>query len=108
MDSKLRVIISPTGVAYPDHQVESICRSYLEVVNNNVRSQDVFISQELMLLMFRALLYKEYSHLQPWVEFYNNDFGQQLHYDSRMRITWELDPFIDSLHDRCLCILLEN
>lgn len=65
------------------------------------KTNTVFVAQELVLYMFRALLYKEYKHLQEQVTFIFD--GVEVKFDQNMRTTAEY-PY--SLYDECLCILL--
>lgn len=85
-----------------DNDIKAFCTEQLENLKLKEYSL-IYINQELVLYMFRALLYKEYRHLQQQVMFKLNDV--YVSFDKRMR-TWD-NNYPDSLYDKCLDILLE-
>jgi len=91
--------------AYPDCIIKSVCEELLQqlaIIEDNEEPLQIVTGQELVLYMFRALLFKEYKHLQSQVTFIFD--GVEVKFDHRMR-TAE-DNYPHSLFDECLCILL--
>lgn len=107
IECTLTVIVSDKGTSHADHQIESICRKYLDNLSKQKTSETVFINQELMFYMFRALLYEEYSHLRHRVRFFNSNANDEILFDSRMRVTSNNHPFDNSIYTNCLCLLLQ-
>ncbi len=102
--NKLTINFDPTYGCrtYADGEIQSICRQYLEALEYGNSDKTAFISQELVLYMFRALLYKEYKHLQSQVTFIID--GAEVKFDSNMRTVGGLYP--PSVYEHCCDILL--
>ena len=90
------------SIAYRDHEIEPICRQTLESTILGETQIHFITAQELVVQMFRALLYKEYKSYQQDVSFLIN--GEKVIYDSNMRNASGIYP--PSVYDKCLCILL--
>jgi hypothetical protein len=100
-----RLIINVTagfslGIVLRDNEVKPFCIAHLEALKVG-KSNTVYTSQELVLYMFRALLCKEYKHLQSQVSFIFE--GVEVKLDKNMR-TWAEYPY--SVYDECLCVLV--
>lgn len=90
------------SIAYRDHEIETICRQTLEGAILSDTQIHFITAQELVLHMFRALLFREYKPYQQYVSFIIN--GKSVKYDSNMRTFAENYPY--SVWDNCLCKLL--
>jgi hypothetical protein len=104
MSSKLIINASyddVAGLIFRDKEVETFCISHLNALQMG-ENNTVYTAQELVLYMFRALLYKDYKHLQSQVVFKFD--GVEAKFDERMRTNAEY-PY--SLYDECLDVLLE-
>lgn len=86
---------------YNDIRVPIICRGYLESLTAG-KGDYVNTAQELVIQMFRALLYREYKHLQTQVHFIVDD--KTVMYDSSMRNANGIHP--PSVYEYCCYILL--
>lgn len=93
---------SQSHAAYPDCRVESVCRELLEQLANNEKYLQITTGQELVLYMFRALLFREYKHLQEQVTFLVD--GAEVRYDHNMRNASGIYP--PSVYEDCCDILL--
>jgi hypothetical protein len=88
------------GLIFRDKEVKAFCISHLNALQMG-ESNTVYTAQELVLYMFRALLYKDYKHLQSQVVFKFD--GVEVKFDKNMRTRAEY-PY--SVYDECLCILV--
>ena len=87
--------------AIRDVEIPSFCINELEALQLG-KTSTVYVVQELVLYMFRALLFREYKHLQEQVTFLLD--GVEVKFDHRMRTNE--DNYPHSLYNECLCILL--
>lgn len=88
------------GIILRDKETRLFCVSHLNALQAG-ETNTVYTAQELVLYMFRALLYKEYKHLQSQVMFKFD--GVEVKFDERMRTKAEY-PY--SVYDECLCVLV--
>lgn len=100
-----KLIISVTagftsGIVLRDNEVKPFCIAHLEILQVG-KTNTVYTSQELVSFMFRALLYKDYKHLQSQVNFIFE--GVEVEFDKNMRTKAEY-PY--SVYDECLDVLL--
>lgn len=86
--------------ALRDNEIKPFCIAHLEALKVG-KTNTVYTGQELVLYMFRALLYKDYKYLQEQVVFIFE--GKEVKFDERMR-TWKDYPY--SVYDECLNILV--
>ena len=86
---------------FQDCKIKEVCEAYLGYITEGDYDPYLITGQELVLYMFRALLFSKYKHLQEQVTFIFD--GAEVKFDSNMRTTAEY-PY--SLYDECLCILL--
>lgn len=91
----------PSDYGFQDFRIKEVCESYLGYITEGSYDPYLITGQELVLYMFRALLFREYKHLQEHVTFIFD--GVEVKFDSNMRTTAEY-PY--SLYDECLCKLL--
>lgn len=87
--------------SHNDYNIPIICHGYLDSLTVG-KGDYVDTGQELVLYMFRALLFSEYKHLQKQVTFLID--GVEVKFDHRMRT--DEDNYPHSLFDECLCVLL--
>lgn len=102
--TKLVIWFDPekASVAYRDHEIEAMCRQTLEGAILSETQIHFITAQELVLLMFRALLYKEYKPYQQYISFLVN--GEKVIYDHNMRNASGIYP--PSIYEDCCDILL--
>ena len=93
---------SQSHIAYSDCRIEGVCREYLMHLSDGEEYLQITTNQELMICMFRALLFKEYKHLQSQVNFFIDD--KSVKYDSNMRNVSGIYP--PSVFDDCCDVLL--
>ena len=86
---------------YNDVHIATVCRNYLDSLVAG-KGDYVNTAQELVVYMFRALLYREYKHIQSQVCFIVDDKG--VAYDSNMRNASGIYP--PSVYEDCCDILL--
>lgn len=100
--SKLTINVDMSYLVKPfkDEEIHSYCIHQLEALQLG-KTDTIYIAQELILYMFRALLYKDYKHLQSQVMFKFD--GKEVEFDERMRTRADY-PY--SVFDECLCILV--
>lgn len=93
--------VPPSDYGFQDFKIKEVCETYLGYITEGVENPYLITGQELVLYMFRALLYKEYKHLQPYVTFLVD--GTEVKFDTNMRSSGIYPP---SVYDDCCDILL--
>lgn len=86
--------------AIRDNEIKPFCIAHLEALKVG-KTNIVYTGQELVLYMFRALLYKDYKYLQNQVVFKFD--GVEVQFDERMRTKAN---YLYSVYDECLSILV--
>lgn len=92
----------PSDYGFQDCKIREVCETYLGYITEGDHDPYLITGQELVLYMFRALLYKDYKHLQAHVTFLID--GVEVKYDSNMRNSSSIYP--PSVYDDCCDILL--
>ena len=92
----------PSELGFQDYMIEEICEGYLGFIIEGQTDLYIIIGQELMLYMFRALLYKKYRHLQDRVAFVVDNV--EVKFYSNMRNASGIYP--PSIFDQCCDVLL--
>jgi hypothetical protein len=93
---------TPSDYGFQDCKIKEICEAYLGYITEGDYDPYLITGQELVIQMFRALLFREYKHLQPYVCFIVD--GKGVVYDSDMRNASGIYP--PSIYDDCCDILL--
>ena len=93
---------TPSDYGFQDFKIKEVCEAYLGYITEGAEDPYLITGQELVLYMFRALLFREYKHLQEQVTFIID--GVEVIYDVNMRNASGIYP--PSVYDDCCDILL--